>query len=116
MMPRRDLGQREARMARGVGEVAGQHGLETAGIGVAVDRRDHRHRQVHQRPVLTLEEFMLAPPRVRRHAVAFLQVSARTERAFPCAGEHDAAHVFRILGQPRPQVEQVDGPSACSTH
>jgi hypothetical protein len=108
----RHLGQREARAAHRIGEVAGQHGFQPAGIGMAVDRGDHRHRQVQQRVAAAFEDRVLVLPRRRRQALARLQVGAGAEDAVARTGQHDAAHLARIVGQVRPQIEQIE-PHPC---
>jgi hypothetical protein len=104
----RHLGQREARAAHGIGEVADQHCLQPAGIGVTIDHGDDRHRQLQQRIAAAFEDLVLVLPCRLRHAAALLQIAAGTKDTVAGAGQHDTARVSRIVDQPCPQVEQVE--------
>jgi hypothetical protein len=101
------FGQREARAGRGIDEVAGERDLEAAAEGVAVQRRDHRQREFHQRHEAALEQLVLCLPVGGRHAVALLEVGAGAEGALAGTGQDDAAQRAGLGRQARPQLEQV---------
>jgi hypothetical protein len=74
---------------------------------MAVDRSNHRDRQIDEGPVHPLEQLMLTHPLLAGHAIALFQVSPGTKNAVTRAGEDDAPHIPRIFGQSHPEVVQV---------
>src|ERR1035438_9297438 len=95
-------------MATGIDEVAAENGFATAAVGVAVDRRDHRHLTFELRHEGPLEEFVLRSPGLVAHAVSLLEVAASAEGALAGTGEHNAAYVLGLRSQATPQVERVE--------
>ena len=102
--PQLDLAHRELRVRRHDAQVRGQRDLQAAAVGYAVDRRDHRNRQLLPDPRRELRDVVAGVPSLRasrsisgvalrallHHRGEALEVQTRAERAALSREHHGA--------------------------
>ena len=72
-----------------------------------VDRCNHWHRQIHQRPVHAFKQFVLQCPLLFSHAVTLFQIATGTEYFFACTSQHNATDITRVSCETVPEVKHV---------
>ena len=103
----RDFGQGKARRIACINKIAQQSHFKSARISVSVDRGNHGHWQIHQRPVHTLKQFVLQCPLFIRHTVALFQIATGTKYFFASTGQYNAASIASIGRETVPEIKHV---------
>ena len=74
---------------------------------MAVYGGDDRYRKIGEGPVAALEQLVLADPLGLGHPVTLFQIAPCAKYALSGTGQHNAANVAAVFGQPGPEIELV---------